>query len=93
MLLQKACRFATASIPWPYFATLHLSPSYAAYTSQHDTLQVEEEDVAAFCAKLLSELSGLAQAALQAAAADDEQGLCALCGRDMPLTKHHLIPR
>jgi hypothetical protein len=56
-------------------------------------LQVEEEDVAAFCSKLLAELSGLAQAALQAATKDDEQGLCALCGRDMPLTKHHLIPR
>ncbi|WIA39449.1 hypothetical protein OEZ86_005549 [Tetradesmus obliquus] len=55
--------------------------------------QVEEEDVAAFCSKLLAELSGLAQAAVQAAADGDEQGLCALCGRDMPLTKHHLIPR
>jgi hypothetical protein len=53
--------------------------------------QVEEEDVAGFCSKLLSELSSLVQTALQVD--DDEQGLCALCGRDMPLTKHHLIPR
>jgi DNA mismatch repair ATPase MutL len=56
--------------------------------------QVEQEDVAAFCHKLLTDLQQLVLAA--AAAADEAaglQGLCTLCGRDMPLTKHHLIPR
>eukprot|EP00879_Flechtneria_rotunda_P011299 GHRR01011803.1.p1 GENE.GHRR01011803.1~~GHRR01011803.1.p1 ORF type:complete len:303 (+),score=130.43 GHRR01011803.1:522-1430(+) len=56
--------------------------------------EVEQEDVAAFSHKLLTGLHQLVQDALQQQAdAEGMDGLCALCGRDMPLTKHHLIPR
>jgi hypothetical protein len=55
-------------------------------------VQVEAADVSAFGLKLLHELSQLVEAAL-AAQQGDEEGLCQLCDREMPLTKHHLIPR
>jgi hypothetical protein len=48
--------------------------------------------VAAFSSKLLQELARLVEAAAAAQQADVE-GLCQLCEREMPLTKHHLIPR
>eukprot|EP00878_Enallax_costatus_P025008 GHUV01026725.1.p1 GENE.GHUV01026725.1~~GHUV01026725.1.p1 ORF type:complete len:384 (+),score=121.40 GHUV01026725.1:1111-2262(+) len=54
--------------------------------------QVEDEDVIAFCHKLLADLHHLVQQALEEQS-EDMPGLCALCGRHMPLTKHHLIPR
>lgn len=54
--------------------------------------QVEPADVAAFSSKLLQELARLVEAAAAAQQADVE-GLCQLCEREMPLTKHHLIPR
>lgn len=49
-------------------------------------------DVVAFGVKLLQELSQLVEAAA-AAQQPDVEGLCHLCEREMPLTKHHLIPR
>lgn len=55
-------------------------------------VQVEAADVAAFILKLLQELARLVEAAAAAQQADGE-GLCQLCEREMPLTKHHLIPR
>lgn len=64
----------------------------ARFVLLHWPMQVEEEDVSALCQKLVTDLQQLVQAAA-AEQADDLQGLCALCGRDMPLTKHHLIPR
>lgn len=54
--------------------------------------QVDDADVQAFSTKLLQELSGLVEVAAAAQEADEE-GLCQLCDREMPLTKHHLIPR
>lgn len=48
--------------------------------------------MAAFGIKLLQELARLVDAALSAQQ-EDAEGLCQLCERDMPLTKHHLIPR
>jgi hypothetical protein len=56
------------------------------------TWQVDDADVQAFSTKLLHELSELVEAAAAAQEADVE-GLCQLCDREMPLTKHHLIPR
>jgi hypothetical protein len=54
--------------------------------------QVEGADVAVFSLKLLQELSHLVEAAVSAQQ-EDVEGLCQLCEREMPLTKHHLIPR
>ena len=56
--------------------------------------QVDPSDVEDFSQELL-------QAVFEATSAeggdgDDsegEEGCCAMCGRDMPLTRHHLIPR
>ncbi len=55
--------------------------------------QVDQADVAAFSLKLLQELSLLVQSTVAAQQEDDVEGLCQLCEREMPLTKHHLIPR
>lgn len=69
-------------------ARLHL-PLFAVVCA---LLQVEYTDVIAFGVKLLQELAQLVEAAA-AAQQPDAEGLCQLCEREMPLTKHHLIPR
>ncbi|GFH22894.1 uncharacterized protein HaLaN_20423, partial [Haematococcus lacustris] len=63
---------------------------------------VDGEEVADFCHRLLRDLAPLQQEFLAKAheadgsssgAGEEEEGMCEMCGRDMPLTKHHLIPR
>lgn len=96
--LFAAFHCATSSAPLAmhvHYLKPHAHSHFHSPTCTHlhaQFLQVDEADIAAFAAKLLQELSLLVDAAV-AAQQDDVEGLCQLCERDMPLTKHHLIPR
>lgn len=61
-------------------------------------MQVDPDDVSAFCTHLVSGLEALRTNLLGSLAegsegSGSEEGVCEMCGRDTALTKHHLVPR
>jgi hypothetical protein len=92
----EALLFTEADLPCTSSAALE---AWGPLIQDHLGDNADSQDVAGFCADCLSALANVA-AQHNGGVGDDssdgsgtESGVCELCEREMPLTRHHLIPR